>query len=145
MSTAVRQQLIVMLISKLLPPSLHSFSSSFVFPLSLSLSTLPPSLSPSPLHSRFPPLFPAVISISPPPMTPATRQLPLFFPSPSPFSSAHSPSLTLSLHPFILCLFSPSLPCSLLPSVSSDVSLPPLVTLFSLLHFPLPSSSLISL
>ncbi len=35
MSTAVRQQLIVMLISKLLPPSLHSFSSSFVLSLSL--------------------------------------------------------------------------------------------------------------
>ena len=41
MSAAVRQQLIVMLISKLLPPSLHSFSSSFVLSLSLSLRHSP--------------------------------------------------------------------------------------------------------
>lgn len=55
MSTAVRQQLIVMLICKLLPPSLHTFSSPFV----LSLSLFPHFLRHS-LLQPFPLLLPAV-------------------------------------------------------------------------------------
>lgn len=119
MSAAVRQQLIVMLISKLLPPSLHSFSSSFVLSLSLS----PPSLSSSPLHS-------AVISVSPP----------------SGFLS-HPPSVSLSItSPLLfLCLLSPSFSRSLLLSVLSDVTLPSIPSslsslFFIFLHPPLLSS-----
>lgn len=109
MSAAVRQQLIVMLISKLLPPSLHSFSSSFVLSLSLS----PPSLSSSPLHS-------AVISVSPP----------------SGFLS-HPPSVSLSItSPLLfLCLLSPSFSRSLLLSVLSDVTLPSIPSSLSSLFF----------
>lgn len=109
MSAAVRQQLIVMLISKLLPPSLHSFSSSFVLSLSLS----PPSLSSSPLHS-------AVISVSPP----------------SGFLS-HPPSVSPSItSPLLfLCLLSPSFSRSLLLSVLSDVTLPSIPSSLSSLFF----------
>lgn len=108
MSAAVRQQLIVMLISKLLPPSLHSFSSSFVLSLSLS----PPSLSSSPLHS-------AVISVSPPQDSCLTPH-----PSLSPSLPLSSSSVCFLLH-FLAhfcspcCLTSPSLPSPLHSPLSS--------------------------
>ncbi len=137
MSTAVRQHLIVMLISELLPPSLHSFSWSFVS--SLPLTPLSLRHSPSPRHSCFPPLSPAVISICP-----LSGSLPspslLSLPSSSSFLQFIS-SLLLSLHhPPVLCHSLPHF-CSL---VFCDESLPPWFTLFSLLYSPLPSSHLLT-